>query len=253
MSRAAPVDREPELNLFDQMLAGNTDEHILLISATSGWGKSELLREFTRRCSKKLRFATLDFKPGGIGLAELLSCLCDSLNWANFPILIAAVNNIAQPVSVTVSNNLLIGQNQIEVALSGSDEQTREARRAALTTAFFSDLRALGQVLLIFDTFEKCDESVKAWLGGTFLHHVHHSPNLIVVVAGQKVPEESIDWECQHIPLGGIAAEHWHQHANTLGVTISMEFVQGLCFTCNGHPVKMANYLASLSGQRRAV
>lgn len=249
MSRAAPVDRELELGLFERMLAGETPERILLVSAESGWGKSELLREFAHRCPTELHYAPLDFKAGGIGLAELLSRLRDSLGLAHFPTLNAAVTQLANP-TINIPGNVLIGQNTIEVALNAPDEQTREARRAALTTAFFADLRAMGKVLLVFDTFEKCDEGIKVWLGGTFLNHAHRSPNLVVVIAGQKVPEATIDWEHQHIPLKGIAAEHWHRHAQANGIAVSLDWINGCCHALQGHPLKMAELLNSLQERR---
>ena len=48
MPKPANVNREKELALFDAMVTGQTQEHILLICAPSGWGKSILLREFER-------------------------------------------------------------------------------------------------------------------------------------------------------------------------------------------------------------
>lgn len=48
MSRINNVDRETEIALFEAMLTGQTSEHILMMCAGSGWGKSILLREFER-------------------------------------------------------------------------------------------------------------------------------------------------------------------------------------------------------------
>ena len=248
MTRIANVDRENELALFEAMLAGQTGERILLMCAESGWGKSILLREFERRRPTNIQhFAKLDFKSC-TGLAETLSHLCDALGWGNFLHFQAAVQAIVQPMQVNVAQNVMIGQNQIAVALGGPDQQTSEARRADLTNALFADLRALGRVLLLLDTFEKGDEGVQAWLSGSFLPRAQRSPELYVVLAGQRVPEQSLDWDCCDLPLGPIAPEHWLAYAQSLGIQgLSLELIQNCWHTYRGHTITIASALQAFA------
>ena len=156
---------------------------------------------------------------------------------------------IVQPVQVNITDNVLIGQNQITAALSGPDEQTREARRADLTNAFFTDLRALGQVLLLMDTFEKGDETVRAWLAGSFLPRAQRSPQLFVVLAGQRMPEQALDWECRDVTLGPIDPEHWLEYAQSLSIQLSIDLIQNCWRSCNGRTDDIAKTLRSLAPQ----
>jgi len=248
MTRGTNVDRENEIARYESMLAGKIPERILLMCAESGWGKSILLREFERRRPADIHhFAKLDFKSCA-GLAEMLSHLCDSLGWERFPHFQNAVRAIVQPMQVNVSQNLMIGQNQIEVALGGPDQQTSEARRSDLTNAFFADLRALGRVLLLLDTFEKGDETVQAWLAGSFLPRAQRSPELFIVLAGQRVPEQSFDWDCCDLPLGPIAPEHWLIYAQSLGIPgLTLELIQNCWNTYRGHTITIANALQAFA------
>ena len=79
MAREIPVDREEEIELFNTMLSGKTEERILLIEAQSGMGKTILLGEFSHCKPKRIDFAKIDFKGGGTSIAELFYRLRDKL------------------------------------------------------------------------------------------------------------------------------------------------------------------------------
>ena len=161
MMRTLSIDRENEIALFDSMLAGETEKRILLVQAESGWGKSFLLREFARRRQQPIAFGDLDFKGGGTSLAELFSRLCDKLGGdKKFPKFQTQMHDITHS-SLKVAGNPMIGQNQINIYLGSRDEQERQIKLSALTDAFFADLRAFDKALLIFDTYEKSDESIR--------------------------------------------------------------------------------------------
>lgn len=251
MLKSVSVDRDEELALLDAMLTSQTLERILLICAESGWGKSILLREFEHRRPAHIPFVKLDFKSC-TGLTETFSHLCDALGWDHFPYFKAAIRAFVQPIQISIEHNVLVGQNQIALALGGPDEQTREARRSDLTNAFFADLRALGELLLLFDTFERGDETVKSWLTSSFLPRAHRSPQLFVVVAGQRVPEQAFDWECCDLPLGPIAPEHWLIFAQSLGIQeLNLELIRNCWHTHHGHTLRMAEALQAFAPQER--
>ncbi len=248
MTHQSPVDREKEIARFDLMLAGKTEERILLVEAPSNWGKSILLREFGHRRPSDMYFANIDFKVGTTSLAELLSRLCDKLGgWKHFPNLRAELHSIVHP-SLNVARNMMVGQNQIEVYLGGRDEQERQVRLSTLTDAFFTDLRSLGKTLIILDTFERSDEVIQKWLTDAFLPRAFHSPKLYIVVGGQRIPERTIEWDCEYIPLDGITHEHWHRYAQSIGVIVEIEYLRICCDFCKGNPYQMKSYIDSYIG-----
>ena len=117
MTRAARVDREDELRQLHAVAHGETRERILLVRAESGMGKSELLREFVERQGAALPLVVVEFKGGGLSLADMFFHICDTLGWARFPTLVDSIRRIVHPALVSVTGNLLIGQNDISIAL----------------------------------------------------------------------------------------------------------------------------------------
>ncbi len=59
--RYPPANREPEFELFNRMLAGETEERILLVEAGGGMGKTTLLEAFMRHCPRHTHCAPKDW------------------------------------------------------------------------------------------------------------------------------------------------------------------------------------------------
>ncbi|MEP7200898.1 MAG: hypothetical protein ABI874_13830 [Chloroflexota bacterium] len=245
MSRSQPVDREPELALFDRMIAVRTTERILLLRASGGIGKSTLIGEFRKRCPARLPIAHVDFKNGGGGQAELFARICDKLGRARFPNVTAAIRPLISQSSVNISDNTMLGRAAFDIALGGADEKQREFQLAEVTSAFCDDLRALGRAVLLFDTFEDCDASLRKWIGGALLGRVELMPELVVVIAGREVPPLSSEWQhlCHEVTLEGMAHEHWHHYAEAIGATVTLEFVHGCCVALQGNSLFIAGIL----------
>lgn len=242
------VDREDELKLLHRIARSEGDSRIVLIHAESGMGKSELLREIKSQFKKDVLHVFVDFKGGGLNLADILFNICDTLGWKKFPALTSTIGNIVRPLTVNIKDNILIGQNDIAVALNAPDQHTREMRRSEITMAFISDLRELKQITLIFDVFEKCDEYLQAWFSSVFLPAIHRSPQVSVIIAGQIVPEQTQMWECEQITLGEIAPEHWQDYADAIGAKVNIEFIRGCCAALKGKCINIAQILEEQRG-----
>lgn len=244
------VDRDDELGLFESMVGGYTRERILLIRAESGLGKSVLLRAFEERCPPEVLFVIVDFKGGGVTLAELLTRSCGALGWEHFPNLSARVNEFVRG-GVNIQDNTTFGRTNIDIqlALAGPDEDTREWRRALLTEAFVADLRALGRVSLVFDTYNDCDPVVKRWFTSAFLARMIHCPHLTVVIAGQSVPEQATDWTscCHEHTLREIACKYWYGFV----ADVQDAWVDAYYAIFAGHPIKMRQALMQASAVQR--
>ncbi len=247
MSPNLPADRENELNLFTRMISGQVDERILLIKATGGRGKSTLLKVFVRHCAGKPH-VPVDLKGRTFGLHEIFYQICDTLGWSNFDGFAAAVSNLA---NVTIARNTLIGRPTIQVALHADDEDSRNARRTALTQAFFDDLRALPRPpILLFDTFDATPPEVSEWFSQTFLPHAYRSPKLVVVIAGREVPVETIAWSCHLYHLPPIDDhQSWQTYCEQTGLTLHVEGVKVLCVLFKGHPDDIDKALSAVAGR----
>lgn len=241
------VNRDDELALFDKLVSGEMKEQILLIRAKGGMGKSILLREYMQRCPKQTLTVIVDFKNKGIGLAELISRICDRLGRDQLPNLMATIGRFTIPTSVNIADNSMQGQTDIDIALMGQDEETREFRRTALATALFDDIKTLGQIVFIFDTFEHCDDVVKEWLLTSLICRFPDVKNVVGVIAGRKIPDPTLEWidASREITLQGIANRYWHIYAQALGLKKSAEWINGYCTALNGHPLSVAQKLES--------
>jgi hypothetical protein len=246
MPHREPANREYELELFDRMVAGQAEERILLLEAKGQIGKSTLLLAFERRCPHDVPCAAINLKGSSTGLHEVFYRLCDALGWNRFPAFRACVESLGR---VTIDKNVVIGWAEIEVALRAPDEGDRAARRAQLTQALFDDLRSWeGRLVLLFDTYEQADPEVQDWLAGPCLARARRTTNLVVIVAGRQVPEESVEWTvcCHRHRLGNVEdVDAWEDFARRNEWTVPRAWIEGYCVALRGHPGQIAALLAS--------
>ena len=255
------VDREPELNRFEDMLHGRQDERILLIEAPSGRGKTWLLLECQKRAGLSgAACALIDLRVGGVGVSDALATLGEEFGWGNLGRFQREVAELSRlTAEVTIHGVVQIGRPQIQVVLGGQDEQTRRERRRLLTDALMADLRAwLGQTrraVIIVDTYnvegedKKVEPELREWLEGVLLPHVRRTPGLVVIVAGQQTPEVNVGWEacCCRIELGPLDdPRQWMPFVAAVGATASFEVVSAFCHSCHGEPSAIATLLSSL-------
>ncbi len=258
MLDAQRLDRDDEIGLFQDMLIGQVSEQILLVSAEGGVGKSELMRAYAACCSEEYLLIKVDFKGGQVDLSELISRICDALGWEQCPAILEVIERLKPPApEIHVTDNKLLGQNRIDinVVLNAPEEKDREKNRVDLTNALFTDLRRLGQVVLLFDTFNDGHELVKTWLWGAFLVRICNTPQARVVIAGRNLPEPAFEWEhrCHPLPLAGIAYEHYQKFARQRGIAASDDLLRGLHYAFDGKPLPILNKLQALALQERAV
>ncbi len=233
------ANRRPEIELFSKMVARQVAPRILLIEAPSGVGKTDLLAQFTRECDTNALVAKVDLKAAERGVAYFFWRIREDLGHAHFGQFASAIHRIVYGPNVTIEKNWILGKQEIEIALTG-DDKTRPFLLDALHEAFFHDLRAIDRKLvLILDTFNAAGEELRKWIGGEFLAAVIHSPNVIVVIAGQNVPTPSVEWmdDFAHRKLESIRdVDAWHECAQRAGIAFERHQIETLCWLFDGHP-----------------
>ncbi|MEH2357661.1 hypothetical protein [Nostoc sp.] len=189
------ANRTEELRLFNQMVQRRFDKRVLLIEAKSGLGKTWLLARFKHTLPTNILSVQVDLKSAQRGIPYIFSCVRKRLGEERFPYLNAAVGQYLKS-GIEVSNTTMIGKdNQLSVVLSNVDESTRNFRLTELREAFFQDLRKIPQTLVfLFDSYDKAPTELADWLGGEFLTEVVDTDKLIVVIAGQQIPQPTIEW-----------------------------------------------------------
>ncbi len=181
----APVlaDRKPEFELFQRMITGQSASRVLLLEGTTNSGKSVLSKELVKYArSLPIAVAYVDLK----GCPEL---------------------------------NGIFGA----MVLDLGDEILPTARLAAGEpglSQIIADLGGLNRPLLVaLDTWEKSSDQTRNWIETQFLARLARMPGVVVLIAGQEVPDSGLDsqWSslAVHRPLGPIySVDDWMDYSH---------------------------------------
>ena len=246
------ANRTREVEFFKKMLLGNITKRILLIQAVSGMGKTSLLGEFGSICDVYAETAILvkiDLKSAQNGIAYIFSRLQRRLGEENFKRFNGALRDFLI-AGVEVSGNQIEGtENQIQVVLSAESEDLRNMRLNKLQESFFRDLQEIKKpIVMIFDTFNLASSTLADWIGGGFLAEVAEVKNIRVVIAGQSVPNPTIEWEDlaeKHFLNEITDIDAWHLFAQAKGFPYGKGDLQAFVKLLNGHPKTIFDALES--------
>lgn len=245
------ANRTEELRLFNQMVQGSFGKRVLLIEAKSGLGKTQLLALFQHNLPKNILCVPVDLKTAQRGIPYIFSCVRKRLGEERFSRLNAAVGQYLKS-GIEVSDTRMTGNdNQLSVVLSNVDESTRNFRLTELREAFFHDLRKIPQTLVfLFDSYEKAVTELANWLGGEFLADVVDTPKLIVVIAGQQIPQPTIEWMNLHhcCCLEAISeANAWYDYTQKAGLRLNIDQVKTTMRIFGGQPASIVQWLETLA------
>lgn len=252
------ANRTPELKCFLQMVRHEILKRILLLKAPSGFGKSELLRKFRQRCPQEVLVVRLDLKTAKIGIPYFFNHVCEELGYHRFQEFTTKLRQMLSGAE-NLSEYEIEWQQAIQTALTVEETQ-RQSRLAVLQRAFFQDLEAIDQtVVLLLDTFEKTVTELQDWINRELLKVVSRRlSRLIVVIAGQEVPEpKNSTWDdcCQHYCLDPIEDEEsWYTFARDKGLSLDRSAIETTISNLKTYsllaPLMVSIALESLAKQR---
>lgn len=237
---------------FLELLRPDCRNRVLLIRGKSGAGKSELIKaccgsEPVCRCGH----IPIDLNSS-ISAAEIFYWSGDCLGWNAFPSFTKRTDTILSDIHVNIEKNQMMGMNnKIEVALRAENLQDRNERLASLTQAWFEDMSAFNQiVLLVMDTFEKAPIELRDWISGPFLARLRNAKNIRVVIAGQETPAPNHVWGifCKQYELKGIHnPEHWIPVIKARGHDIQdLKVLNAVCRMFDGLPKKIMEMIEAM-------
>ncbi|MDZ8053303.1 MAG: hypothetical protein RMX68_025755 [Aulosira sp. ZfuVER01] len=249
------ANRTQEVLLFEQMVAGSFTKRVLLIEGKSGFGKTWLLARLKQTLPLKTLCVQVDFKLPQPGIPDIFFYIRRRLGKENFPQLNAASERYLSS-GIQICDTTMIGKdNQFSVVLSNLDESTRNFRLTLLREAFFEDLRKIPQKLVfLFDSYEKAPTELANWLEGEFLAEVVYTPKLIVVIAGQQIPQATIEWIDLHhcCSLEAILElKAWCEYAQNERLSLNHYEVNAAMVLCKGQPAEIAAALKTLEAEAR--
>ncbi|MCI0687761.1 MAG: ATP-binding protein [Sporichthyaceae bacterium] len=248
--RRVHVDRVEELARFRDMVANRSGVHILLIQARSGMGKSSLLREFWEH-SKDHPRVLVDFKSSSYSVEGVLADLCahDPARFRGF------FERLGHPVSAGPSiyinqSKITNSQFDIQQQMRSDSGDDREIRRQVLNQAYFADLVAGNPrgnpFVVMFDAYEMASDDVKDWLTRMFLSAARAHQWLVVVVAGQHIPQLGLGWDDWRLeqtlqPLGPEHVGEFVQHSE---LQLSADEIMSLYEFSEGIPLDLSIMIA---------
>lgn len=261
------VDRVTELNTFKTALTGPPQQapSILLVQDGSGQGKSRLIDHYKEYCrEQQVPVAHVDLKGGALDPQNILWSIQKDLRPLSFPRCGEALQRpqLTAP-DLYMSDNKALGQAsytiQTQMTIANLSPEERQSWWVASAQAFMEDLDNLTppcstKLVLLFDTFEKARPETQTWLADHVLRMA--TPNrvacLLVVLAGQQMPDPSGEWEpyYQRLPLLPLQLTDWLEYARQVKCSLSPEQIQQ-CYARHGaRPLKMAEYIDTFAEWR---
>jgi energy-coupling factor transporter ATP-binding protein EcfA2 len=250
------ADYENERSAFAALAQRDCDCRILLLRGESGSGKTSLLTHCQAGIPATARHVPIQLRGSTVDVAEIFYRAGRAVSWERLKQFTGQVAQLQQAASVKIDRNWLLGiNNHISVALQADNPLDRAYRRAALTEAWFADVAALPEpLLMVFDTYEQGTAETREWLDGPFLARVATVDQMRVVIAGQSVPDRhNIEWGncCREHRLYGVPeARHWLPVIEALGHYIPNEsplnWLAGVCHALQGKPADIIKVIERL-------
>jgi hypothetical protein len=233
------VDRERELGVFGRMIGGDGPEHIFVITAPSGMGKTRLMNEFckTTQDHEGARICMVRLDAGVEDPIDVLGRLATSLGRG--------------------SEFERFNQARREVIAAGPQSaRTEKMQLQLLTDAFIADLAAVAQAstgptVLIFDAFNDPSGVVESWIESHLLSAVARERAINVVVSGHVAPRLEIEGVSTHSEVGKFEPENVREWADRLELQLSKGAIQVIYdLSEGGHPRVLKDYFFKLMSRR---
>jgi hypothetical protein len=257
------INHDEEKKLFHEMLKANAPHRMLLIEAPAGYGKSMLLEQFQDIADEcKSRYIIVALQTGlGNDPLQVLYKLASGLDDQYFPQFNKLFDRETE-INISIQRTVQFG-GTILVNTDIDAKNRRAARLAQLSNAWLNDLKTYcpsqhNPIVILIDSYNKqaagpstpvISQEVIDWLEGYFLAHLCEMPHLRLVLSGQHLPTENIDWNrrCKRRTLGGIRdINAWHDFCNHHQLNLRDEsdiILRTLVTTYHGHPQKIATTL----------
>lgn len=254
------ANRTRELHLFEKMLRGQVRERILLIEAPSGYGKTGLMGRFEILCSQeihrsqKIHPISINLKGAQAGIPSVFSWIQRVLGKKHFTNFNAQIDRLFNS-GVEIQNNRLTGEgSNIQVILNVPPEE-RKYRLNKLQEVFFEDLERFDRpIAFLLDTYNEATEELAGWIESSFLAEVKLNPKLFAIVAGQIIPQPTIEWQNLHhrCQLDRIMErEAWYGYVKDVGYCFSSEEIDFLIDAVGGLPSQVVLFLENAARERQ--
>ncbi len=256
MSYQQLANYKKEQTLFSEFIASDNDPHILLFQGESGSGKSHLV-EHCLASVPKMPSLLLKMQSGSDSIPALFTNMGRRCGWQNLPHFTNTVANLVEePTSIDDPVWQAGMYRHLRKVGKIGDLESRLSRYQLLSDAWFADATQFDTpFLLAIDTYENVTDIFDRWFSEDFLIGVAQSGQMRVLVSGQSLPQEQVDWSfCASLrQLEGILkAEVWMEWAQKMGYQPpSLEYLAGIVTALKGNPGQITAMIQAGFPQKR--
>jgi hypothetical protein len=249
------ANRDCELEACLALAQKATEYRIVLISGSTGTGKTFLLDHFERRCPNNTLVIRLDLQsmitPDYLfyQIIRELQVFSESQhqNMCEFNRFETA--KIFPAPRVTIDNNRVLGSFSAKVVMQPNS--ISPSTFPHVLNGFFEDLCEYLEdveklLILIIDKFNDSQSEIVSWLNGGWLPEIKRRRNVRLILSGQESLEENSQWEryCIRFHLDAIHdPQKWKKFAKEIGLEHSSEHVEGLVRIVKGSPKALGDHL----------
>lgn len=217
------INRQMELQTFRELLnRKSAAKKIVTLVARGGMGKTALLQQFARICREEsIPFASIDLRNSNVPLS-IMTKIAEQLSGREFDEFYQKTRSIENVPEIT---------QEFMFALKDKTSQSKS--------------------VIFFDSYETSDRNLKNWFSNSLLKTIANDglPNIIVIIAGQEVPDIPQNAENDLIldlSLSGFSREHIEEFFKASGVQISDDDLEAIGSYLGGNPKLTAELVQTM-------
>lgn len=244
------IDRTEQIGLLSDLVEGDANSSaVVLLQAVELMGKSALLAEISEHMRDRSTVVLTDLQdqPTIDDLFEdLASQLADQ--GVEVPRYTSRIEELTTGGNIVVRDSTF---RRSQLTMVASSRESTEMRQRALLRDLVNDLRMQpGRRLILFDSYEKVGDEFGHWFRGRLVPQLLRVPGLVVVLAGQRMPQLQRPTRPINLELAPFDAEHVVEWLVKLEATYPDDTMRAvahvLCVTNEGRPGRIDGVIQTL-------
>jgi hypothetical protein len=235
------ADRHEIINFFNKMISGLTRERIISIKLSDG-KERELLRQRLieevdnyQPISSRRNTIYIKLLSASKGVSYIFYRISEELGVENFPNLSKKVRNYLERISIPLSDDTILEEDQIATALNVQQDKERKIRLSELTKAFFQDLRDIiksnkQNIVIIIDEYEERNaiSELLQWIKTKFASDVTKTQKLILVILGSYSLTNSPEYKFFELndSSNRIRLRHWLSYCKIMKYNLNEDLIR---------------------------
>lgn len=245
------VNREQEVALFKEMLEGKIDQHILLLKADAGMGKTTLmLKLFDVAHQYPRAYLSLKGLNETWRVLERLASQFGRQKFESFYSQLSTISHVKVQVEVSDTKFGLGSRTTIDARGGEISQKHLEMQEEVLIVSFFNDLEVLHRstnqrIVFLLDTYDQATDKIKEWISISLLNQIRNLPWLVTVIAGRQIPDIEAILHASSIKytLEALDKKSCGEFVERVGLTLNDDEIALIYSGTDGIPLFFASFM----------